>query len=116
MAKYPKRFYFEQKWMLEDDFADCVEQGWSESVLLNLPDQLSACSHVMKRWAGQRFNKLGKQIYHLRNEMEYLWTLTPIKDNLARILRLEKKLEKLNEQEELHWYQRSRANWLKRWR
>lgn len=47
VARNPKRYYFEQKWMLEDDFADCVEQGWSESVLLlNLPDQLSAFSHV----------------------------------------------------------------------
>lgn len=68
----------------------------------------------MKRWAGQRFNKLGQQIHQLRNEMEYLWTLTPIKDNIARILRLEKKLENLNEQEEVHWYQISRL--VEEWR
>lgn len=88
--------------MLEDDFADCfLVQGWTESKLnLNLPDQLSSCSNVLKR--------LGKKIQYLRNDMEYLWSLSPVKDNIDRIVRMEKELEKLIAQEEL-----SRANWLK---
>lgn len=116
LARYPKRFYFEKKWLLEDDVANCVAQGWNGSVLIpNLPDQLSSCSHVLKIWAGEMFNRLGKKIQRLRNDMEYLWTLTPVKDNIARIFRMEE-IEKLSEHEKLQWKQKIKNELVEEWR
>lgn len=82
LVGYPKRFYFEQKWLLENDFADCVATGWTGSILNpNLPAQLTLCSQEMKNWAGERFNRLGKKIQRKRNEMEYFWKSIIVKDN-----------------------------------
>lgn len=35
------------------------------------------------------------------------------KNNFDKLAKLEREIEKLSEQEKLHWNQRSRVNWLK---
>lgn len=60
-----------------------------------------------------RFDQLSRQIKHIRKEVNQLSISNVIKENMTRIAELEKKVEKLSDQEETHWKQRSRVNWLK---
>ncbi|XP_073152537.1 uncharacterized protein [Henckelia pumila] len=95
------------------DFVQYVQQCWDKS--RGLPDHpaiLSRFSRDLSIWAGQRFNNLGKKIKLLRDELNWLQCSSFAKDNYNRILALEKEIEKLYDQEEIHWKQRSRVNWL----
>ncbi|XP_075498859.1 uncharacterized protein LOC142537187 [Primulina tabacum] len=68
LRKCPKRFTFEHKWLLEEDFTDTFSRSWQ--------------------------------------------ALKEIKDNIIYIREIEYQIEKLSEQEEIHWNQRARVNWL----
>lgn len=56
---------------------------------------------------------MGKKIQALRKEYERLINHQVAKNNHDQIVKVEREIEKLSEQEELHWKQRSRVNWLK---
>lgn len=106
-----KRFTFEHKWLMEDDFSDIIQQSWEGNrEIPSLPIKLERCTGNIKRWAGNRFNQLGKKISTLRKELDYLLHSSNAKDNCARIQVVEQEIEKLSAQEELHWKQRSRTN------
>lgn len=108
-----KHFTFEHKWLLEDEFMDGFSRNW-ESLQGNhkLPWKLSKCSQYLRNWAGTRFNQLGKKIDKSRKELNALMTYQSAKDNHSQIRKLEHTIEKLSEQEEIHWKQRARVNWL----
>lgn len=61
-TKSPKRFTFEHKWLLEDDFADCFQRSWEGlEVSGSLATKLLLCRSDLSDWAGDRFNQLGKK-------------------------------------------------------
>lgn len=60
-TKFPRRFTFEHKWLLEDDFADYFQRRWEGlEVSGSLPTKLLHCRSDLSDWAGNRFNQLGK--------------------------------------------------------
>lgn len=99
--------------MLEEDFSDFFKQSWENLAWIgNLYEKLHYCSGKLKGWAGSRFNNLGKKIKRLRLEREKLMSSTNILDSTSQIKFLDSQIEKLTDQEEVHWKQRSRVNWL----
>lgn len=86
----PKRFIFEHKWMIEEDFSAFFKHGWENlSGYGNLPEKLQRCSGVLKEWAGFRFNKLGKKINLLRLERDKLLSYRNMVDSSTQIKNLE---------------------------
>lgn len=67
----------------------------------------------MDVWAGDRFNQMGKRSSRLRQDLNALIKTPNAKDNYSHINAVEKDIEKLLSQEEMHWKQRSRVNWLR---
>lgn len=62
-TKNSKRFTFEHKWLLEEDFSDFFKKSWEKmNGIGSLSEKLSQCSKVLRGWAGTRFNQLGKKI------------------------------------------------------
>lgn len=113
-TKSPKQFTFEHKWLLEDDFADCFQRSWEGLEVSGSPaTKLLLCRSDLSDWAGDRFNQLGKKIKHLRNQLSYLMCNFHAKDNYEQIQQLEKDIERLSEQDEIHWQQRARVNCLR---
>lgn len=109
----PKRFIFEHKWLLEEEFNTVFNQLWKEHRdHKSFPQWLLRCSQDLSSWAGNRFNHLGRNISAARKELDRLMSSHLIKNNLLRIKELEKQIEKLSDQEEIHWKQRARVNWL----
>lgn len=111
--KFPKRFTFEHKWVLENDFTDFFKLSWEGlRYYENLPEKLLKCSRDLKSWAGNRFQRLGQKISMLRRERDRLLSSFHDRDNYNQIQNIEHEIEKLSDQEELHWKQRARVNWL----
>lgn len=114
LKRYKRRFTFEHKWLIDEEFMEFFKQNWAD-VQRNqsLQTTLSQCNINLSKWAGNRFDNLGKKIKDLRHELSIIMRSHVIKKNLPRIRLLEREIEKLSEQEEVHWAQRSRVNWLK---
>ncbi|XP_073298281.1 uncharacterized protein [Primulina huaijiensis] len=113
LVRYPKRFTFEHKWFLEEGFDTFFKNCWQSIIKSDpLPDKLLRCRGELQNWAGTHFNQLGKKIQKLRKEVNLLMSSTIAKFNTGRISEIEKEIEKLSYQEEIHWKQRSRVNWL----
>lgn len=107
------RFMFENKWLVEDDFLDVVSKAWNgDDPTANLPSRIQECSTSMQLWAKEKVGSTGRRI------METWKKLNTALDNIENdgimeeVRTLEAELEKLETQEELHWKQRSRVNWL----
>ncbi|XP_073121193.1 uncharacterized protein [Henckelia pumila] len=113
LQKRSKRFFFEHKWYLEQDFTPFLKQCWQASSHLgDMPTILEVCKKDLQVWAGTRFNNLGKRISKLRKTLNHLQKSHVFGYNVPRILELEKEIEKLANLEEIHWKQRGRVNWL----
>lgn len=99
---------------MDEDFTDYFTQSWSElRTNVTLPDLLRSCSLDLKRWAGNRFDHLRWKIKSLREDLRGIMRSQVIKNNMTKITQMEREIERLEEQEEIHWAQRSRINWLK---
>lgn len=105
-----KRFTFEHKWLFDEEFLGYFTQSW-EDIYTNqsLQATLLQCSLNLTIWAGNRFDHLGRKIKELRRELNGMLSSNVIKQNFVRIRKLEREIEKLTDQEEMHWAQRSRG-------
>ncbi|XP_075499819.1 uncharacterized protein LOC142538372 [Primulina tabacum] len=113
----PKRFNFEHKWFLEEDFTTIVTNNWEGSQGdYSLPQRLYRCSRTLTSWAGTKFDHIGRTLRELHKELDSLITSDHIQNNHDRIDEMERRIERLSDQEELHWNQpskRKRRNLIK---
>ncbi|XP_075485270.1 uncharacterized protein LOC142524991 [Primulina tabacum] len=62
-----RRFTFEHKWLLDEDFEGYFSHKWAAlRSNISLPDSLRCCSSDLKMWAGNRFDHLRRKIKNLR--------------------------------------------------
>jgi hypothetical protein len=112
-AKGPK--HFEAKWIREKDFRHTVEQAWASAGLANSGGVLSKLGRMHEALHAWDRSILKKPKSRLRNAQEKLENamngpLTEGNENLAK--EMASLVELLLEQEEIHWFQCSRSNWL----
>lgn len=58
VRKGPKRFFFEHKWMTDDNLFSILDQWKDCGSNEDLPKKLSLFSGVLKSWVGTRFFEL----------------------------------------------------------
>lgn len=106
-------FMFETKWLLEDDFLDVVTTAWNvNSNDTDLSARISQSSSSLQSWARDRIGNTGGRIKRTRDKLNRIMDKEAIVWDESEVDALEAELEKLETQEELHWRQRSRNNWL----
>jgi hypothetical protein len=110
----PKRF--EAKWFLQKDFADVVNRAW-EAVAVASPEggvlgKLGHMHRSLHAWDSAILQKPKQRLKKVQRELENAVN-GPMSDK-NEIIANEKAalIELLLEQEEVHWQQRSRVNWL----
>ncbi|XP_073057019.1 uncharacterized protein [Primulina eburnea] len=82
---------FEQHWVTETDFKDVVRMGWNKSdQAVTFPDRIKGCKENLRKWVGNRFGKLPKQIQGKRKNLNYLRTHDRWHTSVARISELER--------------------------
>lgn len=109
-----KRFMFENKWLVEEDFSKVASKAWEQSKNANdLPDGLETCGKIISNQANTEVGNTKRKIEQLSREIEEEYLNEENEGPTETITNKERLLEKLMTQEELHWHQRSKKNWLK---
>jgi hypothetical protein len=107
---------FEAKWLRESGFNDVVQEAWSAasnaSPVGGVLGKLGHLHEALHAWDEQVLKKPNKRLKKAQRELEKAMS-GPISDESETIAKEKAALiELLLEQEEIHWLQRSRANWL----
>lgn len=109
-----KRFTFEHMWVLDDDCAKMVELGWNKAPRdASLHNRIRVCGEFLKEWAADKFGSSPKRIKDERKILNEMKTADRWRDSELRIREKKALVEKLSDQEEIYWKQRSRSSWLK---
>lgn len=110
----PSIFRFESAWLVLENFTDVVQSGWEKE--LSVPDNLNKLTTVLSTWKINVYGSTRKRKRRLLNRIGGIQQR--IQDGRANrfLCRLEKSLHselaQVLYQEELEWFQRSRAKWL----
>ncbi|KAL8501441.1 hypothetical protein ACS0TY_020828 [Phlomoides rotata] len=108
-----KRFMFENKWFMEDGFADAVSEAWDQGgPECPLPERVWQCGQKLQVWASKNSRNIARRIKVVSRKVEAKLSCEEDDENHEDIRKLEVELDKLYIKEELHWHQRSRNNWL----
>lgn len=108
-----RRFLFETMWMKEENFEEVVKEAWSSGDSVNIDTRIQRCASTLTHWNHHSFKRVTKEIQGLKKEMAELNLINPSMEQENRLRTVSRELEKLLEQEELMWRQRSRVSWLK---
>jgi hypothetical protein len=105
---------FEAKWLREARFNEIVEAAWdnTRNSSLDLAGRLHKIHSDLHHWDRSVLQRNRKRIRAAQRELEQVSVSDLIADNVKKHEEIAKEIEKLLEQEELHWAQRSRINWL----
>jgi hypothetical protein len=112
----PKVLRFEAKWLKEAQFKDIVQQAWEQSGTdlsnTDLAGRLSAVHNQLHKWDLYTLQRSKKRIRAAQRELEQVAVDDLSDENIEKQKQLALEIERLLEQEEIHWAQRSRVNWL----
>lgn len=108
---------FEARWLRENAFADIVQEAWQEvgtnPSLSTVQEKLDRMHGIFHDWDQRVLKKPKKRFRRAQKELEKVMT-DPITDESEKKRKeLAELIEFLLELEEIHYMQRSRANWLK---
>lgn len=104
-----KKFIFENKWLLEDNFVAEAKKCWEQAGNSNnLPVKLRECSIRLQEWATTEAGNSKKKIQKVMKEIEEIQDKDSITGEEEVLCSKEKELEKLLFQEDLYWQQRAK--------
>ncbi|XP_057811420.1 uncharacterized protein LOC131025639 [Salvia miltiorrhiza] len=87
--------------------------GYKSQECRPLHDRLERCQSFLKAWSRDKFESPTKKLSELRKKRLKLIQRRNLSKNFdVELQQITKDIEKITEAEELHWKQRSRANWL----
>ena len=114
--QHPKQKKFEAKWLRERGFCDIVQQAWEAAAIASpAVGVLSKLGHLhgaLHAWDASVLGKPKRRLKKAQQELENAMKGTMSVENETIAKEKAELIEILLEQEEVHWLQRSRANWL----
>jgi hypothetical protein len=112
----PNFLRFEARWLKEPNFYEVVEGAWDASgnpfQPRDLAGRLAVVHKRLHQWDRSVLKGPKRKLKAARKELEEITRSDLTAENIAKEKDLAMEIEKLLEQEELHWSQRSRINWL----
>ncbi|KAB2595306.1 hypothetical protein D8674_030756 [Pyrus ussuriensis x Pyrus communis] len=107
-------FRFEAFWMKDKDCREIIKTCWDEAcdgdLLLRWQKKINLCRGRLKEWSKRKFRQRKEKIEQLTQHLGVLqnnW-----KENVEQIQEVSIQLDRLWEQEEIYWKQRSRIKWV----
>nr|ADB85341.1 putative retrotransposon protein [Phyllostachys edulis] len=119
------RFFYEQKWMCQDNFRNVIQNKWTEFKNRSSGDFYSldtwngiiaALRCFLRGWGANLNGAYRKSKDRILNQLKVLDSLVDDNDSNSEIwsqrFALEIELEKVYDLEEKHWQQRGKSEWL----
>jgi hypothetical protein len=110
----PKRF--EAKWFLEKDFAEVVKRAWEVAAVADpeggVLGKLGLMHNSLHAWDSAILQKPKNRLKKVQQELENAVNGPMTDENEVIAKEKATLIEIILEQEEVHWQQRSRVNWL----
>jgi hypothetical protein len=111
-----KQDKFEAKWLREDNFAEIVKEQWEAAAgsadLIDVLTKLKTMHAGLHAWDQRALRGPKKELRSSQRELETVMRGPINPENEQKKKEIAELIEKLLEQEEIRWNQRSRANWL----
>jgi hypothetical protein len=108
-----RRRRFEGRWLQEEQVGDAVSTSWVHSPPgAPIMAKLAAVHSDLHEWDRTVLNAPQKKIKELTKELEVLLSGPMTNDTAHKQKEVTRQMEVALEQEEVHYMQRSRANWL----
>ncbi|KAL5753070.1 hypothetical protein ACOSQ2_023577 [Xanthoceras sorbifolium] len=109
------RFFFEQTWAEEGECRQIIKNGWlsnsAGTVVSILKDKFMVVYASLNDWNKLKRRKLGRDLSELHKELDALYARGS-QVEVRRVKMVEDRIDRLLEQKEIYWRQRSRAFWL----
>lgn len=108
-------FRFEAAWIKHDDFPAFVRRSWGNTNG-TWNEKIQVFQGDLRKWNKEVFGLIGRKKLHLMRRLEWLDHQTRFHDNgdlVEEQIYVWREYEKVLAQEEIMWYQKSRAKWLK---
>jgi hypothetical protein len=109
----PRRF--EAKWLREKGFRETVQQAWASAAVASSGGVLGKLAHMhnaLHAWDRAVLKEPKRRLRRAQNKLEKALNGPMNTENEVLAKEMADLVELLLEQEETHWFQRSRANWL----
>ncbi|MCH86477.1 hypothetical protein A2U01_0007334 [Trifolium medium] len=111
----PSQFRFESAWLLDKTYKDMMAASWNQNQ--SVSNNLVHVQQELKRWRFQTCDQILRTKKHLMARIAGIQRSLQHGNTRRGIWQLESKLQgelrEILKQEELMWFQRSRAKWLK---
>ncbi|GKV19300.1 hypothetical protein SLEP1_g29582 [Rubroshorea leprosula] len=111
-----RQFRYELKWQQHRDYEGVIAQGWaterSGSPLYCMSSKLAHCRKHLMHWWKHTGRNSRLEVERLQKELDQLQLEEQSEANLSRQRLLIDEINSLWLQEETHWFQRARTNWI----
>jgi hypothetical protein len=108
---------FEARWLQEDTVEEMIKAAWARAKArgegLSFSEKVNDVHEELHKWDREVLKAPAKRISDLNKELERLKRGSMTNANTESQKEIMVRLELMLEQEEIHWFQRARANWLK---
>ncbi|KAL0006084.1 hypothetical protein SO802_013645 [Lithocarpus litseifolius] len=113
-----RSFKFEESWLLLDDYEDMVNEVWGSDIsathgLEFIKQKIQMCGAELLRWGLARTDLDAEEIKEIEKRLDRLNEEEVSDTSKAEYLELSKKMDELLQKQEIYWAQRSRISWLK---
>ena len=114
--KRQRRFHFKEIWASDLECRELIASHWAidkaKAGVEDVTVRLKNCAVESDRWGFNKFGSLKKSILETQTALEEKKADNSFRDHITDIRLLERRLEFLNNKEEIYWRQRSRIEWL----
>ncbi|KAL5539433.1 hypothetical protein UlMin_045908 [Ulmus minor] len=115
-SKRQRRFHFEEIWASDLECRELITSNWAidkaKAGVEDVTVRLKNCAVETDRWGFNKYGSLKKSILETQTDLEAKKADNSFRDHITDIRLLERRLEFLNNKEEIYWRQRSRIEWL----
>jgi hypothetical protein len=112
------RFWYEEKWRLEEGFYGIMRENWAAGSVGegndwdNFTSKLNLCRQGLMRWQRSKREPMQKAIESLKKRLTKIQN-SEDRGNAAEIQAGQKELQNLLDREDMQWRQRAKSDWLR---
>ncbi|OMO52105.1 reverse transcriptase [Corchorus capsularis] len=109
-------FKFESKWLLDQEFAEVIDDGWRTSEMgsrmFRLSRKLANTRNKLRSWSKDKFQNPKVEVELRLKRIKEIQMLPLTKELKEELAILKREVDELWQMEERFWHQRSRLNWI----